>query len=158
MAEEGQDNLEPARWFLLSRRPLAQTLQFSMMGRSDQVIPIPVKQVLCSVCRALHSTPDHAARCGRSALAGADIKRRLSRDAVLKPRPRRRWSKGEKPHDEVRLPADDSKVLTHDNALTGLAVRTSLSGRFCDAGCNITPRLCATNAGSATKRCVQVRN
>jgi hypothetical protein len=66
------------------------------------------------------------------------MQRRLGRDAVLKPRPKRWWFKGGKPHDENRLLADDSKALTNDNALTELAVRSSLSGRSCDAGCNTT--------------------
>jgi hypothetical protein len=47
-------------------------------------------------------------------------------------------SQGEKPRVEDKLPADDNKVFTNGNALTELAVRSTLSGRFCDAGCNTT--------------------
>jgi hypothetical protein len=41
-------------------------------------------------------------------------------------------------YPEYRLTSNESKALTNDNALTELAVRSSLSGRFCDAGCNTT--------------------
>jgi hypothetical protein len=39
---------------------------------------------------------------------------------------------------EYRLFTKERRSLTHDNALTEVAMRSLLSGRFCDAGCNTT--------------------
>jgi hypothetical protein len=44
------------------------------------------------------------------------------------------------PKPEYRLATNENKAHTSDNALTELAMRSSLSGRFCDAGCNTTTR------------------
>ena len=64
-----------------------------------------------------------------------------------------RWSsKGDMP--EYGLSTNRVKSLTNDNALTELAVRSSLSGRFCDAGCNTTPPQCATNARKCNRTAV----
>jgi hypothetical protein len=49
------------------------------------------------------------------------------------------------------LSHDTSEVFTNDNAPIELAVRSSLSGRFCDAGCNTMPLQYATNITDATK-------
>jgi hypothetical protein len=46
-----------------------------------------------------------------------------------------------------------SGVHTNDDALTEIAMRSSLSGRSCDAGCNTTPLQCATSIADATKCC-----
>ena len=59
---------------------------------------------------------------------------------------------------KYRLATKEGTAHTNDNALTELSVRSSLSGRFCDAGCNTTPPQCLRNAGRATERCVQVQN
>ena len=52
---------------------------------------------------------------------------------------------------EYRLSTNERRSFTHENALTELAVRSSLSGRFCDAGCNTTSPQCLRNAGRATR-------
>jgi hypothetical protein len=43
------------------------------------------------------------------------------------------------PHLRDRQRTEFSQRYPNENALTELAVRSSLSGRFCDAGCNTTP-------------------
>lgn len=50
----------------------------------------------------------------------------------------------------AKLATNEIRALTNDNALTELAVWSSLSGRFCDAGCNTTALLCVKSAGCST--------
>jgi hypothetical protein len=62
------------------------------------------------------------------------------------------------PHLRDRQRTEFSQRYPNENALTELAVRISLSGRLCDAGCNTTLPQCLRNANRATQRCVQVQN
>jgi hypothetical protein len=57
----------------------------------------------------------------------------------------------------AKLATDENGTLTNGYALTELAVRSSLSGRFYDAGCNTTELLCIKNAGISIEHCAQVR-